>query len=70
MPLGAKSPPQDYIAVVTATIFPYRFGRVKLHGRGWTAFCESEVTLVPDTFVWVVDISGSRLVVQPLEDWQ
>lgn len=65
MPKGASSPPRDYLAIVTKTISPNTDGQVKWHGRYWAAVCEEEQTLMPDTLVWVFDISGNKLVVEP-----
>lgn len=65
MPKGASSPPRDYLAIVTKTISPNADGQVKWHGRYWTAVCEEEEILPPDALVWVFDISGNKLAVEP-----
>jgi membrane protein implicated in regulation of membrane protease activity len=65
MPLGSQSPARAYLAIVTKTISPNAYGQVKWQGCYWTAFCEEEQTLTPDTLVWVFDTSGNKLAVQP-----
>lgn len=54
-------------AIVTATIYPYRYGQVSYQGSWWLAHCHQPITLLPDTLVWVIQREGIRLLVDPIE---
>lgn len=54
-------------AVVTATIYPYRYGQVFYQGSWWLAHCKQPVILLPETPVWVIQQKGIRLLIEPVE---
>lgn len=54
--------------VVTKAIEPYATGQVKVKGQVWTAQGEtSEAAIVEGTEIQVMDISGVKLIVKPVD---
>ena len=54
------------IGTVVETIEPFKTGQVNLKGQMWSAICEYDVTIQPDSFVIVKAIEGVKLVVIPV----
>lgn len=55
----------DREAIVTETIQPDRAGRVRYRGSWWSARCDRNVTLLPNTIVYVVGRYHLTLLVEP-----
>jgi membrane protein implicated in regulation of membrane protease activity len=51
---------------VTSNIEPYKFGEVKVDGNYWTAKSVDGETILEGTIVEIVEISGVKLIVKPV----
>jgi membrane protein implicated in regulation of membrane protease activity len=55
----------DREAIVTETIQPDHPGRVRYRGSWWSARCDRDITLLPNTVVYVIGRYHLTLLVEP-----